>query len=114
MTESSGLEQGYRRLLAWYPSAYRREHADEILAVLMAGAGEGQRRPRLAESANVLWSALKMRLRGPADTAESRPWTDALALASLTAPLFLLVVDILAVASRTACTGSPRSPSSRG
>ena len=57
MTESSGLEQGYRRLLAWYPSAYRREHADEILAVLMAGAGEGQRRPRLAESANVLWSA---------------------------------------------------------
>ena len=98
MTESSGLEQGYRRLLAWYPGAYRREHEDEILGVLMAGAGEGQRRPRLAESANVLWSALKMRLRGPAPASESRPWTDALALFSLTAPLFLLVVDILAVA----------------
>ena len=37
-------------------------------------------------------------MRGPADSPESRPWTDALALASLTAPLFLLVVDILAVA----------------
>jgi hypothetical protein len=98
VTDSAGLEQGYRRLLAWYPSTYRREHADEILAVLMASAGEGQRRPRLAESADVLWSALKMRLRGPAATGESRPWTDALALFSLTAPLFLLVVDILAVA----------------
>ena len=64
----------------------------------MAGAGEGQRRPRPAESADVLWSALKMRLRGPAPASESRPWTDALALFSLTAPLFLLVVDILAVA----------------
>ena len=51
MTESAGLERGYRRLLACYPRAYRREHADEILAVLMAGAGEEQRRPRLAESA---------------------------------------------------------------
>ena len=98
MTEPSGLERGYRRLLAWYPGAYRREHEDEILGVLMAGAGEGQRRPRLAESANVLWSALKMRLRGPAPASESRPWTDALALFSLTAPLFLLAVDILAVA----------------
>jgi hypothetical protein len=36
MTESAGLERGYRRLLACYPRAYRRDHADEILAVLMA------------------------------------------------------------------------------
>ncbi len=98
MTDSAGLEQGYRRLLAWYPRAYRREHADEILTVLMASAGEGQRRPRLAESADVLWSALKMRLRGPAPSGESRPWIDALALFSLVAPLFLLVGDVLAVA----------------
>jgi hypothetical protein len=85
-------------LLAWYPRAYRREHADEILAVLMASAGEGQRRPRLAESADLMWSALKMRLRGPVPSGESRPWIDALALFSLVGPLFLLVVDVLAVA----------------
>jgi hypothetical protein len=98
MTESSGLEQGYRRLLACYPRGYRREHAEEILAVLMAGAGKDQRRPRLAESADVFWSALKMRLRGPDPASEKRPWADALALFSLVAPLFLVLVDILQVA----------------
>ena len=98
MTGSAGLEHGYRRLLAWYPRAFRRDHADEILGVLMASAGEGQRRPRLAEAADLLWSGLKMRLRGPALTGESRPWTDALALFSLVAPLFLLLANILVVA----------------
>lgn len=98
MTESAGLERGYRRLLACYPRAYRRGHADEILAVLMAGAGEEQQRPRLAESADLLWSALKMRLLGWAPTSENRPWADALALFSLVAPLFLLLADALEVA----------------
>jgi len=98
MTGSSGLEQGYRRLLTGYPRAFRRDQADEILGVLMAGAGEGQRRPRLAEAANLLWSGLRMRLRGPALTGESRPWSDALALFSLVAPLFLLLADVLVVA----------------
>ena len=98
MTDSPDLERGYRRLLACYPRAFRREHADEVLAVLMASTPEGQKRPRLAESADVLWSALKMRLRGPGPASESRPWVDALALFSLVAPLFLLLVDILAVA----------------
>ena len=98
MTGSAGLEQGYRRLLGWYPRAFRRDHADEILGVLMAGAGEGQRRPRLTEAADLLWSGLKMRLRGPALTGESRPWSDALALFSLVAPLFLLLADVLVVA----------------
>ena len=98
MTGASGLEQGYRRLLAWYPGAFRRDHADEILGVLMASAGEGQRRPRLAEAADLLWSGLTMRLRGSALTGESRPWSDALALFSLVAPLFLLLADVLVVA----------------
>jgi len=98
MTDSPGLEQGYRRLLGWYPRAFRREHEDEILAVLMASAPEGQRRPRPAESANLLWSALKMRLRGPGPASQSWPWSDSLALFSLVAPLFLLLVDALQVA----------------
>jgi hypothetical protein len=98
MTDSPGLERGYRRLLACYPRAFRREHAEEVLAVLMASAPEGQKRPRPAESADVFWSALKMRLRGPGPASESRPWADALALFSLVAPLFLLLVDILNVA----------------
>ncbi len=53
MTESAALERGYRRLLACYPQSFRCEQADEMLAVLMAGArgrasgGPAWRRPRM-------------------------------------------------------------------
>ncbi len=65
MTEQAGLERGYRRLLACYPKAYRRDNGDEILGVLMATAREGQRRVGLAESADLVRGALRMRLRPP-------------------------------------------------
>ena len=45
MSASAGLERGYRRLLAWYPREFRREHEEEMLAVLMAGAREGRGGP---------------------------------------------------------------------
>ena len=60
MTGPSQLERGYRRVLACYPKAFRRENGDEILAVLMATAGEGQRRVGLAESADLIMGALRM------------------------------------------------------
>ena len=63
MTESSRLERRYRSLLALYPKAFRREHEQEILSVLMAGAPEGQTRPRPGESADLIRSAILMRLR---------------------------------------------------
>ena len=63
MTDQEHLERAYRRLLAWYPRAFRREHGQEILAVLMAGARAGQRRPGLAESADLIRSGLWLRLR---------------------------------------------------
>ena len=62
MSDSAGLERRYGRLLAGYPRAFRREHEQEILAVLMAGAGEGQQRPRPGEAANLIKHALWMRL----------------------------------------------------
>lgn len=62
MSDSANLERRYRQLLAGYPRAFRREHEQEILAVLMAGADEGQRRPRLGEAANLINYALRMRL----------------------------------------------------
>jgi hypothetical protein len=64
MTKPTRLERGYRRLLAFYPKGFRREHEEEMLSVLMAGSAEGQRRPRLADSANLLSHAIFMRLRG--------------------------------------------------
>jgi len=62
MSESAGLERRYLRLLACYPQAFRREHEQEILGVLMAGADEGQQRPRPGEALNLIKHALWMRL----------------------------------------------------
>ncbi len=63
MTDAAELERRYRRLLACYPATFRREHGQEILSVLMAGAEEGQRWPRLTEVTDLLRSAFYMRLR---------------------------------------------------
>ena len=63
MTDQARLERGYRRLLACYPRAFRRDSGPEILAVLMAAAPPGRRRPGLAEAADLIGSGLRMRLR---------------------------------------------------
>ena len=63
MSDQADLERGYRRLLAWFPPEFRRENGQEVLAVLMAGARDGQRRPGLAESADLVRSGVWMRLR---------------------------------------------------
>jgi hypothetical protein len=63
MTGATDLERRYRRLLKFFPARYRREHEQEILSVLMAGAREGQQRPGLADSADLLISAIFMRWR---------------------------------------------------
>jgi hypothetical protein len=63
MTDSVVLERRYRRLLACYPAAFRREHEDEMLVVLLACARDGRRRPGLADTADLIRSAIWMRLR---------------------------------------------------
>ncbi len=63
MKDIDTLERGYRRLLAVYPRAFRRENEEEILAVLLACAPDGLRRPGLATSADLIRSALLMRVR---------------------------------------------------
>lgn len=63
MTDAAELERRYRRWLRWYPKTFRREHDGEILAVLMASAREGQRRPEPAECLDLISSALSMHLR---------------------------------------------------
>jgi hypothetical protein len=62
MTDISPLERGYRRVLGCYPRAFRRESEEEILAVLLSAAHEGQRRVGLAESADLLMGAVRMHL----------------------------------------------------
>ena len=64
MTDSRRLERGYRRILACYPRAFRRESGEEILAVLLATAREGQARVGPAEAADLVRGAVRMH-RGP-------------------------------------------------
>jgi len=63
MSDPAALERSYRRLLAWYPRGFRREYEQEVLAVLLAEARPGQRRPVLAEAVNLIISGLGLRLR---------------------------------------------------
>ena len=63
MNEVPQLERRYRRLLACYPRAFQRENSEEILAVLLACAQDGQRRPGFAASADLIRGAVRMRLR---------------------------------------------------
>jgi hypothetical protein len=70
ISTSPELERWYRRLVACYPRSFRRQNTEEIIAVLLATAREGQRRPSLAEAADLLRGAARMR------TGMSRsPWT---------------------------------------
>ncbi|MGI8711745.1 MAG: hypothetical protein ACR2NR_00865 [Solirubrobacteraceae bacterium] len=63
MTDQAQLEQRYRRLLAWYPRAFRTVQAEEMLVVLMASARNGKSKPGPADSVNLIANALLMRLR---------------------------------------------------
>jgi hypothetical protein len=61
--EPASLERGYRRLLRWYPRWFRLQNEDEILAVLLACAQDGQQRPSLEAALDLLKGAARMRLR---------------------------------------------------
>ena len=63
MSGQDKLERGYRRVLACYPRSFRSDSEEEIVAVLLATAEEGQTRVRLAEAADLIRGALRMRLR---------------------------------------------------
>jgi len=89
------LARGYRRLLACYPAWYRRAHEEEILAVLMTGAPPGKRRPGIAEAADLLWGALRIRCQ-PARADGGEPaWRDALAVLTVIVPLIVVARPVL-------------------
>ena len=69
MSEDVLLERRYRRLLALYPRAFRCELEEELLGVLLAGAGGGGS-PGVAEVADLLRSAAWARFRPGAPRSE--------------------------------------------
>jgi hypothetical protein len=94
----SALERRYRRLLAWYPAAFRRERGEEILAVLLASSPDGQRRPRLAESLDLIRSAIGIRARRTGSWLRGQQQVEGLAVFTVTAPVMLLLATILEIA----------------
>jgi hypothetical protein len=86
-----GLEARFRRLLRWYPAGHR----DEMLGVLMSGAEPGRNRPRLAESADLLVGAARIRLRRGRALSDRSGWRDALAVYSIAAPLLVLISTVI-------------------
>jgi hypothetical protein len=56
------LERGYRRVLACYPRSFRADNEEEILAVLLDTAAEGQSRVGWAEAWDLVRGAVRMRL----------------------------------------------------
>jgi len=84
------LERGYRRLLALYPAAHRRAHEEEMLAVLMTDAPVAKRRPGIAEAADLLLGALRVRCQPPRGAA-GPGWRDALAVLSVILPVLILL-----------------------
>jgi hypothetical protein len=97
MRQAGRLERGYRRLLRCYPAGHRDRHGEEMLGVMLAGARPGQRRPGLAESANLIAAAVRIRLRGTSPGAASQ-WRDTLAQASLVLPLLIAAAALTQLA----------------
>jgi len=94
---TGSLARSYRRLLACYPAWYRRVHEDEMLAVLMADAPPGKRRPGIAEAADLVQGALRIRCQ-PSRTGGAEPaWRDALAVLSVIVPLIVLLTSAAAL-----------------
>ena len=62
MSDTTTLERAYRRLLSCYPRSFRADSEEEILAVLMATAAEGQTRVGLPEAWDLVRGAARMRL----------------------------------------------------
>ena len=83
------LADRYRRLLGWYPRDHRERHGEEMLGVLLAGAGD-RTRPSRRETADLLRGALWLHLRRAAAMDGGINHRDVLAIVSLLGPVVLL------------------------
>jgi hypothetical protein len=97
------MERRCRRWLRWYPTSFRREHAEEMLGVLMAGAREGQHRPDPMECLSLVISALCMRLRPRV------PRSERSVFAAIKVLYLGAVVEVAAVLTILATAGDLRS-----
>jgi len=83
---AEALERRYRRLLAWYPAAYRAANADDMLGVALARSAAGQRWPEPGEAVNLIVSGTGERLAGMLRRPDHR---DTAAVLAVAGPLLL-------------------------
>jgi hypothetical protein len=91
---SGDLERRYRRLLACYPGEHRAVYQEEMLGVLLDGAGPDRRWPTAGETVSLLADALRSRWRRLGRQLTAARWRDAIAIVSLIAPAIPLVIGI--------------------
>ncbi|PZG10916.1 hypothetical protein C1J01_35590 [Nonomuraea aridisoli] len=92
------MERCYRRLLAAYPKEHRERLAEEMIAVLMAGAEPGRRWPACCDAYDVVRGGLAIRLRRAVDQGSRRHWRDAADVAALIGPLLFFTAMMFRVA----------------
>jgi len=93
VNENSELERRYRRLLSWYPRDHREQHADEMLGVLLAGAG-GRTRPSRGETVDLLRGAARIHLRRVVGIDGALDHRNVWAIVSLLGPVLLLAGSV--------------------
>jgi hypothetical protein len=87
---SERLRRRYERLLFTYPSAYRREHREEMIGTLLDAARPDQRVPALRETISLLLGGLRTRAQQAARQSPRRLWADGLHLGVL----LIVLVDL--------------------
>jgi hypothetical protein len=102
MSGQVALERSYRRILAWYPRPFRADSEDEILAVLLATAADGQTRVGLAEAWDLVRGAVRMRLWPAAPRPRSVRVAVKLMLAGAAAELAAMITVISTLGSARA------------
>jgi hypothetical protein len=88
---AEALERRYRRLLAWYPAAYRAANADDMLGVALARSASGQRWPEPGEAVNLIVSGAGERLGGLLRQPDQR---DTAAVLAIAGPLLLAAAAV--------------------
>ncbi|TDV43231.1 hypothetical protein [Actinophytocola oryzae] len=89
MKKTTSLADRYRRLLAWYPRDHRERHGEEMLGVLLAGAGE-RTEPSRKEISDLRRGALRLHARRVVGADGGIDHRDVLAIVSLLGPVMLL------------------------
>jgi hypothetical protein len=92
---AAALERRYLRLLRCYPPGHR----EEMLGVLLATAGPGQRWPGARQTTNLVACGLAIRARRALGWLADDLGQDALAVVSLIAPVVMLIIAALDLAA---------------